>query len=308
MRATARALAAASATMALLAAAAAWGGDGGAGAASHPGFLWDASRDGHRIVLMGTIHVGASAEDPLDAPARQRIAQADAIVLEDDITQQERSQAAAARWAMYPAGEPGLDTRIDAGLKAGCERLLARDGIPEQAAWRMKPWMLAMEMVLLDSVAQGYSPGNATEAWLAKAAAAAHKPILELEGIEAQLAMLDAAPAAEQVEFLRQTVHSLEDGEAETELKDLTAAWRSGDSQAMLRHLDQVRNSPEPAERRWFERMVTRRNATMAESIDRLAQDGHLYLVAVGSLHYFGDDGLVELLRRRGYVVTRVAP
>jgi uncharacterized protein YbaP (TraB family) len=51
---------------------------------------------------------------------------------------------------------------------------------------------------------------------------------------------------------------------------------------------------------------VTRRNADMAESIDRLLQDGHFYLVAVGSLHFFGDDGLVEQLRRRGYTVTPI--
>jgi uncharacterized protein len=74
----------------------------------------------------------------------------------------------------------------------------------------------------------------------------------------------------------------------------------------MLKYLEQVRSSPEPAERKWFERIVTRRNVGMADSIDRLAQDGRLYLVAVGSLHFFGDDGLVELLRRRGYAVTPV--
>ena len=46
----------------------------------------------------------------------------------------------------------------------------------------------------------------------------------------------------------------------------------------------------------------------MAEKIDRLLQDGRFYLIAVGALHCFGDDGLVEVLRARGYAVTPVDP
>ena len=270
------------------------------------GFMWEARKGGRHAYLMGTLHVGVSSDYPPAAAIVHRLSEVDAIVLEDDISQQERSQAAAAKWAIYPGAEPGLEQRIDPALRDDCERQLARYGVPAAAAWRMKPWMLAMQLVLLDGLALGYSPENATEVYLVKLARSGHKPIVELEGIEAQLRMLDSSPLPDQIEFLRQTVHSLESGEAETELQELVAAWRGSDVAAMLKYLDQVRHSPERAEREWFDRLVTRRNADMAASIDQLLQDGHFYLVAVGSLHFFGDDGLVEQLRRRGYTVTVV--
>ena len=112
----------------------------------------------------------------------------------------------------------------------------------------------------------------------------------------------------EQVDALRQVVGSILDGQAEQELRALVAAWRSSDAPAMREYLHRVANSPDPVERAQFARLITARNAGMAEKIDRLLQDGRFYLIAVGALHCFGDDGLVEVLRARGYAVTPVDP
>jgi len=252
---------------------------------------------------MGTLHVGLASDYPPDADTQRRIAEADAIVLEDDVSQSQRNEVALATMAMLDASEPGLDQRLGAPLKGDCEGLLTRFGLSPQVAWRMKPWLLAMELAILQTTQLGYLPQYATEAYLAQQAQELHKPILEIEGIEAQLAMLDAQPWPEQVDFLRESVQAIRSGEAESDLKTVVAAWRGSDAAAMQAYLERVRHGRDPAETRWFERMVTQRNAGMASSIDRLLQDGRVYLIAVGSLHYFGDDGLVELLKRRGYEI-----
>ena len=49
--------------------------------------------------------------------------------------------------------------------------------------------------------------------------------------------------------------------------------------------------------------MLDRRNLTMARRIDELASSRRL-LVAVGALHLAGPQGLVKLLRQRGYQVS----
>jgi len=257
---------------------------------------------------MGTLHVGIASDYPPDADTQRRLSQVDVIVLEDDVSQADRSHRALRKYALYADGEPGLDRRLDAPLKAQCERTLASLGLPPAVAWRMKPWMLGTTMVVLQASALGYSPAYATEAYLAQLAGSLQRPIVELEGIEAQFAMLEAAPWTQQLEYLRQSAQSIESGEAETELRSLVDAWRASDEPAMLGYLDRVRHSADPVERQWFERLVTARNAGMASSIDRLLQDGRFYLVAVGSLHFFGEDGLVEVLKARGYTVTPVTP
>jgi uncharacterized protein len=293
------------------AAAAAAGADTGAAAHSTPGhgFLWEARKAERHALLMGTLHVGLAEDYPPPNPAtRQRLSSVDVIALEADVSQADRSAAALLMRAQLAPEQPGLDTRIDPELKANTQHVLALFGVPAASAWRMKPWMLADTLVVLQAGSLGFSPAYSTEAYLASLAGSRGKPIAELEGIEAQLALLDAPAWDEQIDALRQTVRAILDGQAERELRALVAAWRGSDAAAMLDYLQSVRHSPDPAERKQFERLITARNASMADKIDRLLQDGRFYLVAVGSLHFFGSDGLLQQLEARGYTITPLPP
>jgi len=212
------------------------------------------------------------------------------------------------RHALLMAGEPGLDARIGAPLRADAQRAMQQVGLPAEHAWRMKPWMLGDTLVLLQAAKLGFSRAYSTETYLTSFAAAGGKPVAELEGVQAQYDLLDAQPWPEQVEALRQVVGSILDGDAEQELRTLVAAWRASNVAAMQDYLQRVRTSSDPIERRQFERVIAARNAAMAQTIDHLLQDGRFYLVAVGSLHFFGDDSLIQALRARGYSVTPLVP
>lgn len=252
--------------------------------------------------------MGLASDYPPDRATRELIAGVDAIALEADISQASRTEAAMRAHAMYADDAPGLDSRIDAALKTDTLRVLERVGFPAESAWRMKPWMLGDTLIVLQAVQLGFSPAHSTEAYLVSVAASSGKPVAELEGVEAQFELLDGQPWPEQVEALRQAVDSIGDGESEQELRALVAAWRSSDTAAMQAYLQRLRDSSDPVERRQFEWLISARNASMADSIDRLLQDGRFYLVAVGSLHFFGPDGLVQALKARGYAVTPLQP
>ena len=256
----------------------------------------------------GTLHVGEASDYPPDQSIRQRLATVDVIALEADVSQASRADAALRSRALFAAGEPGLDSRIDPRLKADAMRAMEQVGLTAERGWRMKPWMLGDTLVVMQAVKLGLSPAYSTEAYLLSLAASDGKPIAELEGIEAQFDLLDAQSWSEQVDSLRQVVDSILDGEAEQELRSVVAAWRGSSVTAMQQYLKRVRNSSDPVERRQFERLVSARNATMAATIDHLLQDGRFYLVAVGSLHFFGTNGLVQALRARGYTVKPLVP
>jgi uncharacterized protein len=279
-----------------------------AGTATRHGFLWDARKGERHALLMGTLHVGEASDYPPDRPTRQRLAAVDVVALEADVSKANGADAALRGRALLAAGEPGLDTRIEAPLRSDAQRAMQRVGLPAERAWRMKPWMLGDTLVLMQAAKLGFSPSYSTESYLVSFAAAGGKPIAELEGVRAQYELLDAQPWSDQVDGLRQVVGSILDGEAEEELRTLVAAWRASDAAAMQQYLRRVRNSSDRVERRQFERLIAERNATMAETIDHLLQDGRFYLVAVGSLHFFGDDSLIHALRARGYSVTPLVP
>ena len=76
------------------------------------GFVYEVRKGNQSALLLGTIHVGRPEFYPLPASTMARIERADAIVLEADVSDTSRAIAATQKYAVYGAGEPGLDTRL----------------------------------------------------------------------------------------------------------------------------------------------------------------------------------------------------
>jgi uncharacterized protein YbaP (TraB family) len=140
-----------------------------------------------------------------------------------------------------------------------------------------------------------------------KARAAARKlSVIGLELPDEQVAALDAVPRDSQLALLAWAV-ATRDARAR-ELEATTQAWLAGDL-ARLRALALHPPSARPADRAHFaalyRRLIPDRNATMAHRLHLPLARGRVF-VAVGALHLHGRDGLLALIQRQGYRVTRV--
>jgi uncharacterized protein YbaP (TraB family) len=235
-----------------------------------------------------------------------RLREAEVIVVEADVSEASRVAPVVQKWAYYPSGTPGLDVRMPV-LRSRLEELAKRDGLTAEIFWRMKPWMVANTLVVLEAARLGFSPAYATEAFLFDFARRAGKSVVELESIEEQLRLFDSAPEATQFAYLRQAVESIDDGSNQEEITRLASAWEKRDGVEMGRLLSKMRNAKGVAERFVFEEIIDGRHPRMVDSIERFVAGGKLHLIAVGSLHFFGPNGLLELLRQRGYTVTLVS-
>ena len=85
----------------------------------------------------------------------------------------------------------------------------------------------------------------------------------------------------------------------------LHATWRGGDAQRLWELVGEELESDYPA---LYQRIDVQRNQAWLPALEaRLQRPGDDdTLVVVGALHLLGEDGLVELLRARGYAVERV--
>jgi hypothetical protein len=270
------------------------------------GFLWEATRGAERVRLLGAIHVGrpaAAARYGADSPALREV---QVFAFEANVFDAQASLAATRRLAMYPEGAPGLDAHVDAALLARIEKLLARDAGGLAACCRMKPWMLANTLAMLESMRAGLSPAWGSEAQLYQLALASRRPVVEIESVEEQLRLFDEAPLAVQVDYLRHTVESIEDGSGRAEIERLVGAWERGDAALLEREVERMSGAERAALRFFAERLVRGRHPKLVAAIERYAASGRLHLVVIGALHYFGPDGLLQLLRDRGYTVRRL--
>lgn len=270
------------------------------------GFLWEASRGAERVRLLGAMHVGRATAAASYGAARPALREAQVIAFEANVFDAQASLAATQRWAMYPEGSPGLDSQVDAALLARLDRLLAQRGSGLPACCRMKPWMLANTLVVLESMRAGLNPAYGSEAQLFQFALASGTPVVEIEGVEAQLRLFDEVPPAVQLDYLRHTAETIEDGSARADIERLVDAWERGDDAAMERLLQQMRRGGRDAQRFVAERIIGGRHPNMVAAIERYAASGRLHLVVIGALHYFGPDGLLQRLRDRGFALKRL--
>ena len=104
----------------------------------------------------------------------------------------------------------------------------------------------------------------------------------------------------EQDRLLAQTLKELDT--QRTAVTTLANAWKSGDSSTVERIvLQDVRQEPQ-----MYQRLLVDRNRNWLPKIEALfARRGRAFVV-VGAAHLVGTDGLISMLRARGYTVEQM--
>lgn len=268
------------------------------------GFLWEATRGAQRVLLLGSIHVGRAEFAAFESARLPHLMRAEVIAFEANVFDAQSVVAATQRWAMYPADGPGLEAQVDPALLQRIERIVARTGGNLPVCCRMRPWMLANTLVVLDAIDAGFSPAYGSEARLFDLAQSMRRPIVEIEGLDAQLRLFGEAPADVQVDYLRHAVESIENGASRREIERLVGAWARGDAAVLEQLAAEMAHSEIGARRFVAERIVRGRHPRMLAAIEGYAADARLHLVVIGALHFFGPDGLLQALRSRGFAVV----
>jgi len=261
------------------------------------GLLWEISGQGGQVsYLFGTIHSDDPAVLKLAAPVQDVFKAADAVVVEALLDMDAMLYSSK---AMLLADGRLLSQITGQDLFAQTAGSIAARGIPAVVLEHMKPWAAA---VTLSIPAQG--TGMVLDRVLYERALQAGKPVHGLETIREQLAIFDELPEDRQLDLLRDAVENFPDFDAM--YAELLAAWRQRD----LDHLLSINKEMLQAGDRQFaadiqERVVTGRNHVMAERMEPYLKAGNAF-VAVGALHLPGKEGLLALLRQRGYSVRAI--
>jgi uncharacterized protein YbaP (TraB family) len=208
--------------------------------------------------------------------------------------------------ARMPDGET-FDEGFTKTQKDALAELTQSVGIPYFAARRLKPWILAVTLTVPVCVHIGKVQGQlGLDEMLKRDAAAAGKRTIGLESVDEQLAVitrLDEVIGPDDLIGLT----SLDVQEIENwwlTMADLYLRETPALHLFLTRHLPEFREGAE-AFRKVESAFIDERNFRMRDRLLPILEDGNAF-VAVGALHLHGEVGLVELLRQRGYSVTRV--
>ncbi len=263
-------------------------------------FLWKATGKGSIVYLAGSIHLLTPDFYPLNPVFDNAFKDADLLVEEIDFGEMlgPESQMQALMRGMLPAGQT-IDKVLSPATLALVTKTANELGAPLEALQRFKPWMLALTLEGLELASAGFDPNLGLDKHFYDLAKEGGKATQGLETVEYQLSRLDGMTAEQQDHMLAQTLKEIDTEKAS--VAKLTTAWKSGDAKSVEQLvLGNLKSDPV-----LYQRLLVERNQNWMPKIEALfARKGHA-LVLVGAAHLVGPDGLVAMLKAKGYTVEQ---
>jgi uncharacterized protein len=180
--------------------------------------------------------------------------------------------------------------------------VLRRAGLRPEQFERYRPWLAAVMVGLAYLHRDDLTSLRGADDDVMAFARAHGKPLLYLETMQQQMALLTSATNSSQVGALKNLILTLP--RARTQERDLREAWSSGDAKRFTGLLDgYFRGHPEAQD---F--LIDRRNRSWLPTIEQyLDRPAGTAMITVGAAHIGGEKGLLALLCTGGYEVERVA-
>ncbi len=263
--------------------------------------IWKIDGRHNTVYLLGTMHL-RQADQSLPANVQRVYQDSQKLWLEVDMQSLDplAMQLAVVERGMLPAGET-LDSLLDAGTRKQLAATAARMGTSPELFAPMRPWLAALTLEMSQYLQQGLSPTSGVDLQLGEQASRDGKPIHGLETLEYQLDLFAALSPQAELGFLKQTLQEL--NESRDEVVQLESAWLAGNDSAMEGYLDDAMQQDAAL----YTQLTTRRNQHWMTELKAALDTGNdNVLVAVGAMHLVGKNGLVALLKRAGYRVSKM--
>ena len=258
--------------------------------------LWRVSDGVNTLFIGGTIHVLRETDFPLPAAFDDAFNQSSKLVFETDIaaTEDPAFGQQMMQRLMYSDGRT-LQTGLSPKTYQQLETFCTERGIPVLMFQQMRPPAAVLTLMMLELQRLGISNAGVDSHYFQRAQAE-HKKIGELETAAEQLEFVTNIGKGREDDFVRYSLKDMQ--ELEMVMGELTAAWREGDQKKMAAlSLDEMRKEFPVM----YRQLLVERNTNWLPRIESMLKDPGVELVLVGALHLVGEEGVLAMLRERGY-------
>lgn len=268
-------------------------------------FLWEMSRNGRKIFLLGSIHLASDMIYPLPEQILEAFSISDILVEEVDIihADMEAAQEFFSTHSTLP-GDRVISEYLGEREEEMLLEILDRYGIPYSTVERLQPWVLENTLSMLSSFEVDMKPEYGLDVYFAREAQSTEKEVYALETVTAQLEILNSVSLEAQAYSLNDTIREFT--QLDEYMYEILETWAQGDVRSMEKILLEGLASNENA-MDYYERLIVQRNYDWAEQLTTLFRsepDSEIFVV-VGSAHLVGPHSLVKLLMEEGFQARR---
>ncbi|MDX1390855.1 MAG: TraB/GumN family protein [Rheinheimera sp.] len=264
--------------------------------------VWRLSDGSNQLFIAGTVHLLPAEQFPLPDQFDQAYQQADTLVFEADVRQLDTPQGMQLllQQARYNDGRQ-LDQVLTATTYAKLQDFAKSQGVDLRQLNSYKPDFVLL--TLMQSALQNTGmAGQGVDMFFLQQALTDRKALLFLETVEQQLTMLLNASANNEDAYVQQNLAQL--SEMDVQLKQIIAAWRSGNTDALASVAMAFTDTPEG--KQFYQTLLVQRNQNWIPQLTQMLATKEVELVLVGALHLAGDSNVLELLQQQGYQVTKL--
>lgn len=246
--------------------------------------------------LFGTIHVKDARVFGFSDQVWAAMDSTDITAGELDLDQKKMDPIGLANMMMMPDGKRLEDLYKKKEWILVEEKLKEKLGVMAVMAYRMKP-IFVMALMMQDDMNAEHD--RVLDDHLLTTAREKEKRVIGIETVEEQMRALDVLPLKEQAGLLLEQAKM---NGMPAEFDRMIEAYAEQDLDRLVEVAMGTGGMPPKLEKT----LINERNHRMAHRLDSIMHTGESLFFAVGAAHLPGSEGLIELLRSKGFTVEPV--
>ncbi len=262
--------------------------------------LWKVEGKRSAVYLLGSIHVLKAENYPLPPEMEAAFTNSPIVAFETDIAALEdmETQLKLLNKGRLPEGET-LVSQLSPAVYSKFTNHIQETGMPALIFEQLKPSMAAMTLMALEMQKLGLDPEYGLDKHFHNRALKEHKRIVPLETVEFQISLVTDFSKEEGELLMKTTLEDID--KTKQELGEMLKAWQTGDAANLEKMLNEAsREAPAI-----FKRLIADRNQRWMPKLEEWLGADKNVVVIVGAGHLVGKEGVVELLRKKGFKVTQ---
>ncbi len=267
------------------------------------GYIWEATKGEDTIYLVGTMHPAPTNVNFFNEKINDIIGKTDSVALELDLTDSTiLKEVENYQKDKYFLKNGELKDSLTEEEFKKLEVILKDYGVKYKDIKSTSVDGLLITLNNLPFTMTGFT-GEVFDVQLSKKYKELNKKVISLETVKEQLDILTTNNDAN---ILKEFINGYDkktmiDDDIKL-TKNLFKAYETSDKEFAEKEVDRYKEDPE-----LYDKLIAKRNIKMVEKIDKMVEEKNKFMVAVGYLHFFGEDSIIKLLEEKGYKIKDIA-
>ena len=263
--------------------------------------LWKVQLHNSVTYIGGTCHILRKSDYPLPEEFVKAYEDSDIIVFETQLEElnSSKSQEMIIKKGFY-TDELSLDKVLSPRTYDFLKKYCEDSGIPVLSLNKLKPSMVVLTLLGLELQKLGVNQ-TGVDHYFHHMATTEGKKIEGLESVTKQIEFVVSMGEGNEDDFIEHSIKDLK--KTRQILNELIPAWRQGDEDKLYQLYIAPMKTDYP---NLYSTLIAERNREWLSKIKRYLQTSQNEFILVGVGHLVGKDGIINHLKRTGYIINKL--